>query len=71
MNEMTEEEFRAEMHRRGFDEAEITEAVETRNADSLAFSLQIPFEIYLREKILLRRYLLNGKGHLVDEEKLF
>lgn len=66
---MTEEEFRNEMRQYGWTEVEISEKIAKRNADSHECALLLPFELYLREKDMLRNYCVNAVGSLVDKEK--
>lgn len=65
---MTEEEYRNEMRRYGWDEAEISAKVAERNADSSECAVSLPFELYLSEKTLLRTYYIDTDGVLVDKE---
>ena len=67
---MTEAEFRIEMKRRGWTEEATNRQISKRDADSLAYSLPMPFEIYLCEKDTLRNYYYD-EGQLSEREEYY
>lgn len=53
MNEMTEEEFRAEMKKLGWNDEAIEEMIKEHNDCLREYSVAIPFEALLEEKPLI------------------
>lgn len=60
---MTEEEFKLEMKKRGWNDDEIKEMY---NDDGRL--LLLPFECLLQDKPKIRTYYINESGNIVDEE---
>lgn len=66
---MTKEEYKNQMKRYGWSDAEISIKIAEHDADSREFALSLPFELYLREKDVLRTYYVNADKILVDKEE--
>lgn len=65
---MTEQEFRAEMKKRGFSDEKIDERLnEYRESLNAPNVLALPLEMWLQERIRVHVYCLNEKG--VSAEK--
>ena len=60
---MTEENFKAEMLKRGWSEEEIQEFI--NRSEEL---ISRPLEYWVQDKPVIRKYYLNEDGHIVDEE---
>ena len=60
---MSEEDFKTEMLKRGWNEEEIQEFVDRANEP-----ISLPLEYWLQDKPKIRNYYINKDGHIVDEE---
>ena len=60
---MSEEDFKTEMLKRGWNEEEIQEFVDRANEP-----ISLPLEYWLQDKPKIRNYYLDKDGHIVDEE---
>ena len=60
---MSEEDFKTEMLKRGWNEEEIQEFVDRANEP-----VSLPLEHWLQDKPKIRNYYINKDGNIVDSE---